>query len=88
MKGAPIFPHSIDGKVRVPQYIHAEMTAYKKAKGLLNKKKFSCVNIRLGKDAETKLSKPCHCCISWLCNVGCVEVWYSVKEDKWEKLSF
>jgi len=40
--------------------VHSENTAYKKAKGLLNKDiPFEAVNIRLTKSGKLKLSQPC-----------------------------
>jgi hypothetical protein len=57
---------------------HAEWDAYKKGKGLLDKSKpFECINIRLNKKGELKLSKPCCCCYDVLKELGCKKFYYS-----------
>lgn len=56
---------------------HAEVHAYKKAKGILINDNFSIVNIRLGKDGDLKLSAPCEACHSLLSCLGCNKFYYS-----------
>jgi hypothetical protein len=71
------------------QKIHSEYIAYKKARGLLNKQKtFQVVNIRLNKQGNLKLSKPCSCCNNFLKAMGCKTVYFSTGiEDSFAKLS-
>lgn len=57
--------------------MHAEIEAYKKAKGLLGKKPFEAINIRLTRSGECRMSKPCKCCHSILRELGCSKFWYS-----------
>lgn len=58
--------------------IHSENLAYKRAKGLLNKKEsFQVINIRLSARGELKISKPCPCCTIFLRNLGCKSIWFS-----------
>jgi hypothetical protein len=56
--------------------LHAEILAYRKAKGLL-RDKFEIVNIRLNKDGELRSSKPCLCCQNILSDLGCIKFYYS-----------
>ena len=57
--------------------LHAEILAYRKAKGLLNKQTFEIINVRLNKKGELRLSKPCICCQEILSDLGCKRFWYS-----------
>lgn len=50
--------------------IHAEFDAVRKIRSRLNAP-FSCINIRLSKGGELRLSKPCICCYNWLKLLGC-----------------
>ncbi len=60
--------------------IHSENDVYKKAHLIINKRKpFSVVNIRLIKNNEIRISKPCKCCMSFLKVVGCKEVYFSTE---------
>jgi len=62
--------------------LHSENTAYKKAKGLLDKTEpFEVLNIRLNSNGDLKISKPCQCCVSFLKHLGCSKVWYSTPTD-------
>lgn len=56
---------------------HAELFAYKKARGLLAKKSFEILNIRLNKQGELKMSKPCESCHEFLTAMGCKRFYYS-----------
>jgi len=57
---------------------HSEADAWKKAKGLLDKKKcFQIVNIRLNKSGELRNSRPCECCFELLRAMGCSKFYYS-----------
>lgn len=71
------------------QKLHSESVAYFKIRGLLNHRfKFEVVNIRLNKNSELKISRPCECCIRFLYGLGCSTVWFSTGliEYKWAKL--
>lgn len=58
--------------------IHSEISAFKKAKGILSKKQyFEVINIRLNKHKEVRLSKPCNCCYNILKEMGCKRFYYS-----------
>lgn len=57
---------------------HAEPLAWFKARGLLTShRSIEAVNIRLNRQGELRLSKPCACCYSFLHSVGCRTVWFS-----------
>lgn len=57
---------------------HSEVDAWKKAKGILNKKKsFQMINIRLNKKGELRNSRPCECCFEILQAMGCSKFYYS-----------
>jgi len=75
--------HAIEvkGETFVPK-LHAEIWAYKKAVGLLNKfQPFYIINIRLSKAGFCRLSKPCPICYKLLSFLGCAKFWYSVGID-------
>ena len=57
--------------------IHSELSAYKKARLLLNRGPFALINIRLNRQGEWKLSSPCPTCANWLATVGCVKVYFT-----------
>lgn len=58
--------------------IHAENDAMRKAKGILDKNKpFECVNIRLSKQNELKVSAPCECCYNFLKILGCKKAYFT-----------
>ncbi len=58
--------------------IHAEIHAYRKNKGLLDKNKpFEIINIRLNKKGNLMSSKPCPCCSELLRDLGCKRFFYS-----------
>jgi len=56
---------------------HSEIHAYKKARGILDKKPFGIINIRLNKRNELRISKPCSCCYQIMKELGCSEFYYS-----------
>lgn len=57
---------------------HAELNAYRKAKGLLNpNKNFETINIRLSRQGEIRISAPCKCCFNFLQTMGCAQCWFS-----------
>ncbi len=57
---------------------HAELNAYRRAKGILNhNKSFECINIRLNRQGEIRSSAPCKCCFTFLQTVGCSQCWFS-----------
>ncbi len=53
--------------------LHAEVVAYKRAKGLLRGRTFSLVNIRLNRLGQLRRSYACQCCRSLLQELGCRE---------------
>jgi hypothetical protein len=58
--------------------IHSEYAAWKRAKGLMNKKDyFSVVNIRLTKQGVISESKPCSCCFNFLKDQNCKHIWFT-----------
>ena len=58
--------------------LHSEIAAFKKAKGILIKNEpFEIVNIRLNKNKELRLSKPCICCFRIMQELGCSKFYYS-----------
>ena len=60
------------------QKIHSEYIAYKKARGILNKlKPFDIVNVRMNKQGNLRLSRPCLCCCNFLKTMGCKRVYFS-----------
>lgn len=56
---------------------HAEIFAWKKARGLLNGESFEIINLRLNKKGSLRLSKPCEACYSLMCELGCKKFYYS-----------
>ncbi len=57
---------------------HAELNAFRKAKGLLNQNKsFETINIRLNRQGEIRSSAPCKCCFTFLKTMGCAQCWFS-----------
>lgn len=60
----------------IPKF-HSEVFSYKKAKGLLEDDCFEIINIRLTRNGEVKLSKPCNCCLKLLRSLGCKKFYYS-----------
>jgi len=60
------------------QKLHSENTAYFKVKGILsNRDSFEMVNIRLTKAGESRINKPCVCCLNFLNGLGCSVVWFT-----------
>ena len=58
---------------------HSEANAYRKAKGILDSSSFEVINIRLNRQGDLRLSKPCKCCHSFLTELGCSAVWFSTE---------
>lgn len=57
--------------------LHAEVDAYHKAKGLLKGEQFEMVNIRLNRQLDMRMSKPCPCCYELLKALNCKCFYYS-----------
>jgi tRNA(Arg) A34 adenosine deaminase TadA len=58
---------------------HAEVNAFRAAKGLLNPSKpFESINIRLSRQGHIRESAPCPCCSAFLKNFGCTQCWFTV----------
>jgi len=86
MKGEPPVHYGYHNRINgcLPK-LHAEFVAYRKMVGLLNNKEFDVVNIRLNGKGEVKNSGPCSCCLGFLKEVGCKNIYYST-EMGWSKL--
>lgn len=62
--------------------IHSECAAFKKAKGILDRcRPFEVVNIRLNKQNQTRISKPCKCCSEFLSLFNCSKVYFTNDES-------
>ena len=58
--------------------LHAEVVAYRKARGLLDKLvPFQLINVRINRSGELRNSYPCPCCLGYLETLNCSEVWFS-----------
>lgn len=67
---------------------HAEASAYKKAKGLLDpSSSFEVVNIRLNRTGELRNSAPCSGCYSLLQVMGASKVWFTTREGIFDKVT-
>lgn len=55
---------------------HSELAVWFKSKGILNGN-FELVNIRINKDGELRMSKPCVCCHPILTKLGCTKFYFS-----------
>jgi hypothetical protein len=65
---------------------HAEFNAYRRAKGLLiPNKSFECINVRLNRNNQIKLSAPCSCCGNFLKDSGCSHVHFTT-DFGWAKI--
>ena len=55
--------------------IHSETDAYRKLKGILDHNRhFDCLNIRLNRQGQLRIAKPCNACLKFLFFVGCKKV--------------
>lgn len=69
--------HRTDDPTFVPK-LHAEVFAYKRAKGLLNHDDpFEIINMRFTKNGLMRLSKPCKSCFHLMKVFGCKKFYYS-----------
>lgn len=66
--------------------VHSEVSAYKKARGLLGKDKFEIVNVRFTRSYKLKLSKPCPNCEYLLRQLGCERFFYTTNDGSIKKL--
>lgn len=57
--------------------LHAELIAYRRARGILSDGPFDMVNLLFNKQGDVKNAAPCDVCQSWLRAVGCRTVWFS-----------
>lgn len=64
---------------------HSEIVAYKKARGILTKSHFEMINIRLNKQYNTLLSKPCVVCYDILSKLGCMCFYYTIEGNKYAR---
>lgn len=58
-------------------FMHSEIAAWYKTKGLLQGRKFQLINIRINKSGELRISRPCVCCHTILNKLGCNKFYYS-----------
>jgi len=56
---------------------HAEIFAYKRARGILDDESFEVINIRLNKTGSVRLSKPCKHCFRFMKAMNCRKFYYS-----------
>lgn len=57
---------------------HSEISAWKKIRGILDKRKpFTVINIRLNRKGEVRKSKPCRVCLDILNSLGCNKVYFT-----------
>lgn len=83
MSGLPLYIFGYQSH----QMIHSENLAYKRARGLLDKNKlFDIINVRLNNNSEIKISKPCNCCLNYLKDFGCGNIWFSKSNGDFEKI--
>jgi hypothetical protein len=67
---------------------HAEFNAWRRARGIIvADKPFECVNIRLNKRGEMRMSAPCSCCHSFLCELGCTSCYFTNDDGGWDGYS-
>lgn len=64
--------------------IHAEVDAWRKARGLLKGEEFEMVNIKLSRyqPYAFRISAPCKVCEEFIKSRGCVCVYYTTNEGK------
>ena len=61
--------------------IHSELSAYRKARGLLDKRKgFTAINIRLNRDGDFRNSFPCSVCHNLMKSLGCQEFYFTTSD--------
>ncbi len=57
---------------------HAEISAWKRGRGLLNKaKSWEMINIRLSRSSKVMNSAPCPACFNLMKSLGCTTIHYS-----------
>jgi len=66
--------------------LHAELVAYRRARGILASGGFDLVNVLLNKQGEIKNSAPCEVCQAWLREMGCRSVWFTTPSG-WGKVT-
>jgi tRNA(Arg) A34 adenosine deaminase TadA len=68
--------------------IHSEVSAWRKASGLINPSyPIDIVNIRLNKQHVIRMSKPCDCCFGFLQALNCRAVYYTT-DNGFSKIRF
>lgn len=72
----------LDGRPK----IHAEVRAYAKAKGKLQRdKSFEVANIRLNRKGEIRMAAPCKCCNCFLKTLGATKAYFTT-DYGWAKM--
>ncbi len=69
-------------------YIHAETVAFKRASGLLDRRKsWQLLNVRLRTTLQTGLSCPCPVCLGFIKACGCSIAYFTVENDEIARLN-
>jgi hypothetical protein len=80
-KGVPHRHYGYHDRIKDHRYspkTHSEIAAYRKARGILDKRKnFQIVNVRINKAGDVRNSKPCSCCYAIMKALGCSRFFYS-----------
>ncbi len=66
---------------------HAEYEAVKKIRNHRDLSNIAVVNVRLNKQGDFRLSKPCRKCVDYLKGLGIKTVYYSTELDSFERLN-
>jgi hypothetical protein len=61
--------------------IHAEWSAYQRARRRLSRHPFCCINVRIGNDNRIRLARPCPRCQVLLPHLGCTRFIYTVDDS-------
>ena len=62
-------------------YLHSEVTAWNKAVGLMDRRRpWSMVNVRLNRQGEVRMARPCQVCEAYMRSCGCREVHYTTDD--------
>lgn len=66
--------------------MHSEVDAYFKAKGILDKKPFEAVNIRITRTGLIRNSRPCKCCFEFLKGLKCKRIWFTTNLENFARM--
>jgi hypothetical protein len=66
--------------------IHSEVDAFRRCRSKVNiNRPFKVVNIRLSKEGDRRMSRPCSCCNGFLETMGADDVYFTT-ESGWAKM--